>query len=74
MVTKYQHRPARELYDVVADPYNMNNLAYDPQYQETVNDLHAKLETWMYACGDNGQETEMKALQHMPKWIKSQAK
>ena len=74
MVTKYQHRPAHELYDVVADPYNMNNLADDPQYQETMEQLHAKLETWMKSCGDLGQETEMEALQHMPKWLKSQTK
>lgn len=74
LVTKYQHRPARELYDVVADPYNMTNLADNPQYQEIINTLHTKLETWMYECGDTGQETEMKALQHMPKWLKSQAK
>jgi len=32
------------------------------------------LETWMKSCGDLGQETEMEALQHMPKWLKSQTK
>lgn len=74
MVTKYQHRPARELYDVVVDPYNMNNLAEDPQHKEPLKLLHAKLETWMKACGDSGQVTEMEALQHMPKWLKSQTK
>ena len=72
MVDKYQYRPTRELYDVIADPYNMNNLAEDPQYQETLEHLHAKLETWMLECGDTGQETEMEALYHMPKWINSQ--
>ena len=50
----------------------MTNLAEDPQYQETMEHLHAKLETWMLECGDTGQETEMEALYHMPKWINSQ--
>lgn len=74
MVIKYQHRPACELYDVVADPYNMNNLADHPQHKETLELMHDKLETWMKSCGDQGQETEMEALFHMPRWLKSQTK
>ena len=74
IVKKYQYRPATELYDVVADPYNQNNLAGDPQYKETVEKLHAKLLSWMQSCGDKGQETEMEALHHMPKWVKKQKK
>ena len=74
MVKNYQCRPAAELYDVINDPYNMKNLAQDQAYQETVELLHGKLLAWMESCGDTGQETEMEALQHMPKWIKSQRK
>jgi uncharacterized sulfatase len=74
LVKKYQYRPAHELYDVVADPYNMHNLADDPQQKETLKLLQSKLASWMSACGDTGQETEMEALQHMPKWLKSQRK
>jgi uncharacterized sulfatase len=72
LVTKYQHRPARELYDVVADPFNMQNLAEDPQHHEIVEHLHGKLMDWMESCGDLGQATELEALQHMPKWLKKQ--
>ena len=74
LVKNYQYRPARELYDVVNDPYNMNNLAEDAEYKETIEKLHSELLAWMESCGDRGQETEMEALQHMPKWIKSQKK
>ena len=35
-VRRYQHRPAVELYDVVNDPLEMNNLAEDPAYQQQV--------------------------------------
>jgi uncharacterized sulfatase len=73
LVTKYQHRPARELYDVIADPYNMKNLADDPQYQEVVEHLQGKLMDWMEECGDQGQATELEALQHMPRWLNKQA-
>lgn len=72
MVKKYQYRPKAELYDVVNDPYNLINLAEEEDYRETVELLHEKLLAWMEECGDKGQETEMEALQHMPKWIKTQ--
>ena len=68
LVKKYQYRPATELYDIDLDPYNMKNLAEDPTYSDTVDVMHSKLMTWMDECGDKGQETEMEALFHMPKW------
>ena len=74
IVKNYQYRPKAELYDVVNDPYNMNNLAEGEEYREIVKMLHGKLLAWMEDCGDRGQETEMEALQHMPKWIKNQKK
>lgn len=70
IVKKYQYRPQRELYDLEKDPFNQYNLADDPEYTEMVDELHQKLTEWMEACGDKGQETEMEALHHMPKWVK----
>ena len=34
-----------ELYDLQTDPFEMNNLIHDPQYQSTIADLKAKLQT-----------------------------
>jgi uncharacterized sulfatase len=64
---QYQRRPAEELYDMVKDPYQMNNLIHDPQYAEEVKILRAGLSAWMKQQGDEGQATEMKALERQPK-------
>lgn len=39
-------RPAEELYDVIADPNESNNLASDPHYAKTLAQLRAKLRQW----------------------------
>lgn len=74
LVRKYQYRASIELYDLDNDPYNMNNLADDPTYEETVELLHDKLVAWMESCGDKGQQTEMEAFEHMPRYLKKDIK
>ena len=39
-------RPSIELYDLEADPLELNNLAYDGNYVEVVRDLLSKLRKW----------------------------
>jgi uncharacterized sulfatase len=60
----YQHRPAEELYDIIADPFQMNNLAKNKSYAKVKNRLKSKLQTWMKSQGDKGQETEVEAKKH----------
>jgi N-sulfoglucosamine sulfohydrolase len=36
-------RPSRQLYDVAADPFNMRNLAIDPDHQSVVEELDSLL-------------------------------
>jgi uncharacterized sulfatase len=60
----YRHRPEWELYDVVADPLEMNNLAEEPKYADTVRQLKAQLDAWMRSQGDLGIATEMDAKNH----------
>ena len=62
---KYQYRPAEELYDMIEDPWELNNLADDPQYAAKKAELRTALEAWMADVGDLGQETEMKALDRL---------
>ena len=64
-VRRYQHRPAVELYDLATDPLEWNNLADDPAQAETLAALRAKLDAWMSQQGDQGQITEMEALDHL---------
>ena len=67
LVHDYQHRPAEELYDCIADPWNRNNLIEDPSLAEVRRELSAQLDAWMLQQGDKGQETEMLALTRMPR-------
>lgn len=67
LVHDYQHRPAEELYDCNADPWNRHNLIDDTSLAEVRRELAAQLDAWMLQQGDNGQETEMLALTRMPR-------
>jgi N-sulfoglucosamine sulfohydrolase len=74
LVKRYKVRPPVELYDVVNDPLELVNLANDPNYQEVQADLDQRLKAWMKSCGDLGQETELRALEHMPGREKKKSK
>lgn len=45
-------RPAEELYDVKADPWELHNLANDPKYAGTKKILRDKLEAWRQETAD----------------------
>lgn len=45
-------RPAEELYDIQADPQELKNLAADPQYAATRQELRAALDQWRRETGD----------------------
>ncbi|WP_165499725.1 sulfatase family protein [Pedobacter frigidisoli] len=63
----YVIRPEEELYDVINDPYNLNNIAADAKYSNTKKLLKNQLALFMKQQGDKGIETEMKALSRQPK-------
>jgi N-sulfoglucosamine sulfohydrolase len=52
LVTAYVHRPAEELYDLAADPYELNNLAADPALDGVRRELRRKLAEWCQQQGD----------------------
>ena len=64
MIQRYIRRPAVELYDCQADPWNIRNLAGDPNHKQVQERLARELQRWMKSQGDLGQETEMAARQH----------
>lgn len=51
-VKRYQQRPAEELYDLEADPLELNNLAADPAHSETLLSLQGKLDVWLKEQND----------------------
>lgn len=64
LVHDYQHRPAEELYDCEADPWNRTNLIANPALAGMRDTLRVRLETWMKQQGDQGQPTELEAMNH----------
>jgi N-sulfoglucosamine sulfohydrolase len=63
-VKRYRHRPGVELYDLSSDPLEWKNVAEDPKFADIKNDLQTRLLAWMKSQGDQGQQTELDALQH----------
>ena len=64
LVNRFQHRPGVELYDVVADPEELHNIADDPAMKPVLADMKQRLQAWMDSQGDRGEATEMEALDH----------
>ena len=58
VVRRYLHRPAEELYDLAADPYELRNLAADPAQANRVKEMSLKLDEWMRGQGDEGLRTK----------------
>ena len=51
-VARFSERPAEELYDLRADPYELHNLAADPKQSARLTALRADLDAWMKQQGD----------------------
>ena len=47
-------RPPEELYDLENDPFEINNLATDPNYQEKLKEMRNALYSWMKETNDPG--------------------
>ncbi len=52
VVNRYIQRPAEELYDLAADPFELRNLAADPKNAPRLAALRAELDGWMKQQGD----------------------
>ncbi len=65
MTRRHSRRPAIEFYDTLVDPYEMNNLADDPQHADRIARLSRRLGDWMASQGDLGQATELAAYERM---------
>lgn len=51
-------RPAEELYQWRRDQWQTNNLAPDPEFRATLEQLRARLDRWMTETKDQGPESE----------------
>ncbi|HEX6971646.1 MAG TPA: sulfatase [Limnochordia bacterium] len=58
-------RPVEELYDVVADPDEIHNLADDPAHRDTLQRMRRALDEWRSAFGDMGDVPEAQMVKTM---------
>lgn len=47
-----------ELFDTISDPYELNNLAQDPKYADTLNNLKSEMDDWLLRINDNPDMSE----------------
>jgi arylsulfatase A-like enzyme len=64
-------RPKEELYDLQNDPFEIRNLADDPNYRKQLKDLRRRLDSWIEATGDRGPESEGMYDSDMAVYLKS---
>jgi hypothetical protein len=58
-------RPPEELYDVKADPYQINNLINDPKLKPVLEDLRSRHRQWTIETGDLGHMNEPELIEQM---------
>ena len=58
-------KPNEELYDIEADPYEINNLADSPQYKHVLERMRGVLERWMEDTDDLGRIPEDELIERM---------
>ena len=58
--------PATELYDLQTDPWELKNIAEQPENKEVITRLRAQLDAWLKQQGDNPLKTESEAYGRQP--------
>lgn len=51
-------RPREEFYDLETDPFEVHNLADNPAHSKVLNEHRGKLDEWIKATRDRGEEPE----------------
>ena len=59
------NRPAEELYDLEADPHEVENLAEDPDYADVLDRMRGALDDWIDHTDDAGLDPEREQLERM---------
>ncbi|MCF7816679.1 MAG: sulfatase [Kiritimatiellales bacterium] len=63
MYNRYRHRPEEQLYKSNEDPYEMTDLAGNPEYAAVKTELRAELDKWMTQQGDPGAVLDSEEMQ-----------
>lgn len=60
-----QSKPSEELYDLYHNPFELHNLAGDPEYANKLIELRNELENWQKKFGDMGFTPEKEMIKNM---------
>ncbi len=55
-------KPSEELFDTDADPFELVNIANDPQYADKLSELRTEADRWMTAINDKGSLPEVELV------------
>ena len=58
-------KPPEEFYDIVADPYEINNLIDSPKHQDVIGKMRGQLQEWITSTGDLGDVPEDELIERM---------
>jgi N-sulfoglucosamine sulfohydrolase len=60
-----ESKPKEELYDCLADPFELHNLADDPAYQDKLKDLSLEMDRWLTNIGDTPNLPEIDLIHRL---------
>ena len=66
-----EQKPKEELFNCKADPFELINLADNPEYQEKLKELRAEMDRWLAEIGDDPSLKEAKLVERL--WSGSDA-
>ena len=58
-------RPTEELYDTLADPFEIHNLADNPEYAHDLSRLRKEMARWLAEVGDESSRPESEMIERM---------
>ena len=58
-------RPPEELYDVKADPFQLNNLSENPKYKTVLAEMRLQQDNWALTTNDLGRMNEPEMIEQM---------
>lgn len=69
--TYFRAKPVEQLFDIITDPFEQNNLIGNPDYEKKTNELKDQLFSWMTDFYDSGLLNEGEFMLHAKKTGKS---
>ncbi|PWG06688.1 sulfatase family protein [Polaribacter aquimarinus] len=69
-----KQKPKEELFDCINDPFELNNLAENPKYNEKLTELSNEMDRWLADIGDNPNLPETELVKRLWKGENSKPK